>query len=169
MPAIYVDWPDKSESAKIIGVSVKTVERLADQGKLQQKFRPRIGASPIAVFNPADVQKQASIYANAANRPFTMPRDEAGVTTVSVPGFGPVGPEAFLLALQAMLDRAKPPEAPPPAPVELAHLVTRDYAVKYLGYPRDWLRDQIRDGKLKTYGAKKISRFELETLAGRHA
>ena len=68
-------WLTKAEAARKIGCSVKTVERLADTGKLEQQMRPRPGGSPVAVFNPKDVERAASERAAAEGRPYVLSTD----------------------------------------------------------------------------------------------
>ena len=160
MPEKYADWPDKNEAAKRIGVSVKTLERMADRGEIEQRMRPRPGASPQAVFNPKDVEREASKRAAVNGKPFVLPAEQA--VTVSED----TGTPPFISALEAMLERIVPKLIPAPVPpAEQPHLLTLEDVLK-LGYTRDWIRKQRKLGLLTPFG-RKYSRFELERLAGK--
>ena len=54
------DWLSIAEAAKAIGVSTRTVERLARARQLEHRLRPQAGSPAIAVYNPADVARIAS-------------------------------------------------------------------------------------------------------------
>jgi hypothetical protein len=51
------DWLTKQEAANLIGVSIRSVERLVEHGDIKQKFMKVVGRRPIAVLNPVDVEK----------------------------------------------------------------------------------------------------------------
>jgi hypothetical protein len=51
------DWLTKQEAANIIGVSIRSVERLVEHGDIKQKFMKVVGRRPIAVLDPAGVEK----------------------------------------------------------------------------------------------------------------
>ena len=157
--AKYDDWPDKTQAAQRIGVSVKTLERMADKGQIEQRMRPREGASPQAVFNPKDVEREASKRAAVNGTPFVLPADADEVPNV------PMVPRDNLIgALETMLERLVPKLLPPPAQ-EPSHLLTIEEVLR-LGYTQDWIRKQRKLGLLTRFG-RKYSRFELERLAGR--
>jgi hypothetical protein len=167
--AKYDDWPDKTQAAGRIGISVKTLERMADRGEVEQRMRPREGASPQAVFNPKDVEREASKRAAVNGKPFILP----GIQSEPEPA--PEQPQSglelpiklpanFVGLFEAMLERLVPKLLPPPAQ-EPSHLLTVE-EVLMLGYTRDWIRKQRKLGMLTPFG-RKYSRFELERLAGR--
>ena len=160
--AKFSDWPDKTAAAQRIGVSVKTLERMADRGEIEQRMRPRPGASDTAVFNPRDVEREASKRAAVNGKPFVLPAEEPDAP--SVPSVPSVPRDNLIAALEAMLERLVPKLLPPPAQ-EPSHLLTIDEVLK-LGYTRDWIRKQRKLGLLTRFGYK-YSRFELERLAGK--
>lgn len=159
--AKYSGWPDKTTAAQRIGVSVKTLERMADRGEIEQRMRPRPGASDTAVFNPRDVEREASKRAAVNGKPFVLPAEQA----MELPE--PVKANVdFVGALRMMLETVVPKLIPPPVPpAEQAHLLTLEEVLK-LGYTRDWIRKQRKLGLLTRFGLK-YSRFEMERLAGR--
>jgi hypothetical protein len=56
----YATWLTKQRAADAIGCSTKTVEKLAQDGKLQQaRWRRPTGGAAVAVFHPADVARVA--------------------------------------------------------------------------------------------------------------
>jgi len=52
-------WLTKQQASEAIGVSSKTVEKLATEGKLQSAKRPQPGRPDAAVYHPDDVQRAA--------------------------------------------------------------------------------------------------------------
>lgn len=152
--------------------------RLADDKKIQQKMRPRPGGSPLAVFNPEDVERVASERAAADARPFVMPPAAA----VSGPA-----QDRIVDLLNAMLDRLesmplaiaapapaaieapagkRPKRKPAPVPVWEKAELSMPEAVS-LGYVRDNLRDAVKAGKLPNIGTQHRYRFrrrDLDTL-----
>ena len=76
----YADWLTKEQAAQRIGVSVKTVERMADDKKLQQRLRPRPGGSPLAVFHPEDVDRAAAGRVQAEAAPFVISAAQSSST-----------------------------------------------------------------------------------------
>jgi hypothetical protein len=158
MAVELADWPDKTQAAGMLGVSVKTLERMAQKGVIEQRMRPRPGASDMACFNPKDVQKAAGEKGIVISRP----RVESSTEVQTLPPSET--PVNFVGALEAMLERLVPKLLPPPAQ-EKPHLLTiRE--VEGLGYTQDWLRRQRKLGLLTRFG-RKYSRFELERLAGK--
>ena len=144
----YQDWPTKDEAAKAMGVSVKTLERMADAGKIEQQFRPRPGRSDVAVFNPKDVEREASRRAAAVGVPFIMPSDAPGPELV------------------------KRSRSEPPAIGD--HLEHRDILslkeVRRLkGWPEEYLVQLANQGKIRFYHVpgcrgRMVRRRELEIL-----
>jgi hypothetical protein len=51
------DWLTKPEAARIIGVSIRSVERLVEHGTIKQRFLRVANRRPIAVLSPSDVEK----------------------------------------------------------------------------------------------------------------
>jgi excisionase family DNA binding protein len=50
-------WFTKQEAAQIIGCSIRSVERLVERGELKQKFLRVANRRPIAILDPAGVEK----------------------------------------------------------------------------------------------------------------
>lgn len=75
-------WPTKAEAAEMIGISTKTVEALAKSGKLQQG----VGRSPrgvaIAVYHPADVDRERKERNSAVPAFVVAPNFTSVATTV---------------------------------------------------------------------------------------
>src|SRR5262245_31375845 len=77
---------------------METVERLAADGKLEQRMRPQPGGAPRAVYDPEDVEREAVERAAAAEagKPYVMPFDvDARVATESDPPLQPGIAKAF--------------------------------------------------------------------------
>lgn len=166
MAVELADWPDKTQAAGMLGVSVKTLERMAQKGVIEQRMRPRPGASDMACFNPKDVQQAMQEKGIVISRPrVESPGTQSGFEPPQS-GLEPasVNPANFIGALEAMLERLVPKLLPPPAQ-EPSHLLTIEEVLK-LGYTRDWIRKQRKLGLLTPFG-RKYSRFELEILAGK--
>jgi excisionase family DNA binding protein len=53
----HSDWLTKAQVADAIGVSTKTVEKLAADKQLQQASVKRAGKPPIVVYHPGDVER----------------------------------------------------------------------------------------------------------------
>lgn len=171
-PKKYADWFTKQEAAQRIGISVKTVERLADAGKLQQKMRPRPGGTDVAVFHPNDVEREASERAATAGKPFVMPPGTAPAGAIV-----PAAPQTLAVPL---------PAVPPPAvrsidtaAVRLALLSVRhvplwmryDEAVAFSGLSESRLRELVKAGEIKTErgprGAVVLRHADLKRYAER--
>ena len=180
----YADWFTKQEAAQRIGVSVKTVERLADAGKLQQKMRSRPGGTDVAVFHPNDVEREASERAATAGKPFVMP---AGATPASA--IVPAAPQAGATPAGAMVPAA--PQTPLAAPdrdtgneptvaiakrlalLSIAHIalwLRYEEAVAFTGLGESRLRELVEAGAIKTergpHGSVVLRRADLERHAG---
>lgn len=69
----YATWLTKQQAADAIGVSTKTLESLAKDGKLQQAlWRRPTGGPAVAVYHPDDVARLAKERRPAA-APFVLP------------------------------------------------------------------------------------------------
>ena len=80
-------------------------------------------------------------------------------------------PESFIWMLEAMLERVMPrllppPAPPPPGPANEPYLIDRK-EIQGLGFTGDWLRKQVKAGKLHRFGRGKYSRFEFYRLIGK--
>jgi len=91
----YSGWLTKAEAATAIGVTTKTVERLAADGKIQQGAMQRQGRGPkISVYHPDDVARMAQ-ERRTGPAPFVLP---AGVTS-PVTGNGHGSSSALQIAI----------------------------------------------------------------------
>jgi hypothetical protein len=77
---MYETWHTKQEAATLLAASVKTVERLAAGGEIQQAERPVAGKRPAAVYHPDDV---ARLAAAKAPKPHIMPPEDLSVLAPS--------------------------------------------------------------------------------------
>ena len=72
-PPTIPTWLTKQQAATAIGVTTKTVERLAQDQKLQQaSWRRPTGGPEVAVYHPADVARLAKERRPGA-APFVLP------------------------------------------------------------------------------------------------
>src|SRR5690242_12118850 len=65
-------WLTKQQASETIGVSSKTVEKLAADGKLQWAKRPQPGSPPQTVYHPDDVKREAEAR-NPQIAPYVVP------------------------------------------------------------------------------------------------
>src|ERR1700688_5103207 len=103
----YSHWLTKQQAAEAIGVSTKTIEKLAAEGQFEQAYwrRPQTGAK-VSVFHPEEVERIRR-ERNPGAKPFMMPEDKqsSGDVSKSVVLLSERIPEAenLLTALAAML------------------------------------------------------------------
>lgn len=73
-PVNYSTWYSKQDASSKIGVSTKTIEQYAKDGKIQQALwrRPR-GGPRVAVYAPDDVDRLAAERRDESERPFIVP------------------------------------------------------------------------------------------------
>jgi len=71
------DWLLTMEAAMRIGCSVRTVQRLGEDKKLETRKRPQKGTPPVVVYNPDDVDRIAAEKRQAAP-PFVLPPVSTG-------------------------------------------------------------------------------------------
>ena len=115
----YSGWFTKVEAATRAGVTTKTIERWAAEGKLQQASRRQPHGPRLAVFHPGDVERLAREL-NPALPPFVEP-----VAAAPDDAPGPLVPRedvpawlAPVLALaQAHLSRMSETSQTPPEPL----------------------------------------------------
>ena len=112
----YSDWLTKDEAAAIIGVTPKTVTRMALAGQIQQGRWQREGRGPtLAVFHPEDVRRIALARRSGPPAPFLVPGEVAptngnghhgGQALAIAPGAPPAGDDLLhalvTAAMQAM-------------------------------------------------------------------
>jgi hypothetical protein len=171
----FSTWLTKDQAAAAIGVSTKTVEKLAQDGQLQQTvWRPQGRGAARAVYHPDDVTRIAQ-----QRRPglpaFVVPAGAAGPangngagamqTLSSVSAASPTGEDVLRLVFAAAL-RQLTSEKPPTSEKSEKLFLTLDEAVALSGLSPANLRRRCRSGwpgAIKDRGWK-IRRKDLESL-----
>jgi hypothetical protein len=77
----YTGWPTKAEAAELLGMSEKTIERLATRGEIQQAYRRIPNRRPTPVFNPADIETLKG--QTASGKAFVVPESAANAAPES--------------------------------------------------------------------------------------
>lgn len=173
-------WLPIADAAQRIGCSTRTIERLAQARKLEQRLRPQPGSPPVAVYNPDDVARIA-LERQPAAAPFVLPAVPAngnGNGKASLIQTGSAGANRmsqaagdedpirllFAAALRAVLS----PPSPPVSEMAETLWVTVKEAAAILGFPQADVRRLLADGDLnhrKTgRGGIRIRRKDLEAL-----
>jgi hypothetical protein len=81
----YSSWPTKAQAAEAIGVSTKTIEKLAFKRKLQQALWKRPAGGPaIVVYHPGDVERLRK-ERNPDAEPFIMSASGADAGEAAIP------------------------------------------------------------------------------------
>ena len=173
------DWLVIVEAAQQIGVSTRTVERLARAKRLEQRLRPQAGSPAVAVYNPSDVARLAK-ERRPAPPPFVLPRGSNGNGRASTESVRPS--TETLLALQTGDDPIRqlaaafrafllsPPSPPKDVTVavmaETTLFLTLTEAVARSGLSRACLLRKIKAGTLDAEKDRgwKIRRKDLEAL-----
>jgi excisionase family DNA binding protein len=172
------DWLPIADAALIIGVSTRTIERLAHAKQLEQRLRPQAGSPAVAVFNPDDVARIAR-ERRPAPAPFVVPAvgdsshgngrarghlesklDPSGIQLR--PGDDPIR-QLFAAALRAVLS---PPSPPLAVTVAETSFVTIREASRLTGLTQAYLRRQLEAGTLKAVRDRgwRIRRKDLGAL-----
>lgn len=172
-------WLTIADAANAIGVSTRTVERLAHDRKLEQRLRPQAGSPPVAVYNPTDVARIA-LERSPAPPPFVLGADPPSAST-NGNGRGqslkessgsflqplPAGDDPirqlFAAALRAVLS---PPSPPLSATVSEKLFLTIPEAAAASGLSQACLRRLIADKTLPAVRDRgwRIRRRDLELL-----
>lgn len=153
-PAIPDGFADINQAAAIGKVSVKTIRNWAAKQTIGSRIHKRPGISPIRIFSIPDIQREASKMA---------PLQAA----IAIASPGTEMHQKLITVLDGMLGRLESLPKLLAAPEEAAmDILTIDQAVAR-GYQRTWIRKQMREGKLTKVGRGRVSRFELEKLAGK--
>lgn len=172
----YTTWLTKQQAADAIGVSTKTIEKLAQERKLEQAvWRPQNRGAARAVYHPDDVARMVQERRREAV-PFVLPAGGASNGN----GHGAIARTSpfsnFEEARQAMVavvtDLAAAVRASLPAPPsETSHtsqksVLTIPEAAAASGWTEAYLRRQIKAGTLKAEKDRgwKIRRKDLEAL-----
>lgn len=160
----YADWMTKEQAAERIGVSVKTVERMADNQKLQKRQRARAGGSPIAVFHPGDVDRAAAERSKAQAAPFVISDAQSksvpairAEETASNPAFAAEFAELLGAAIANGLNAVKPSDL----------IFTPVEAAWYAKRSEKALQQLRRDGRLPNAGTSRrvlYRRVDLDKL-----
>jgi excisionase family DNA binding protein len=158
------DWLTKAQVADVIGVSTKTVEKLAADKQLQQASVRRAGKPPIVVYHPGDVERVRK-ERNPEGDAFVVPPSQTpemvdGKETAVVPRTGePTAAGAFASLMNQFGNGAR---------VRLSERMFLNIkeASELTGLTQIYLTRRIKDGTLPAIrdGAWKIRRSDLEKL-----
>ena len=160
-------WPTHTEAAAQLATNERTIRRWIEAGRLKAAYRPAAGRKPIAVVDPADIERlrteRQPVLLVEAVQTSTNPDSMPDVRIAPAPG-SPRGGDPFagLAAHLARLAAAFPAAQPKP-------WLTLSEAEAYSGLPRAWLIAQARSGALRAVnvgqGTKEFWRFNREGLA----
>lgn len=165
-------WLSKNEAADFLGVSIKTIERLASEREIEVRYRHVEGRRPEPVYNPADMDREKEKRTPAF---FRMPperpeknshakSDASETKTLAVPRL-----KLNPLALLHQLANVALAHAAPEVPLDKKLWLTLNEAEQYAGLSRRYLMRKItageigymRDGRGHGY---KLRRTDLEAL-----
>lgn len=172
------DWPTIVDAARSIGVSRRTIERLARARKLEQRLRPQAGSPAVAVYNPDDVARLAA-ERRPAPAPFVLDavqgsapgnghvrdsriENSGALTSTAAAADDPIR-QLFAAALRAVLS---PPSPPVSVTVAERPVLTLEEAAAASGWSRTYLLRKIKAGTLPAEKDRgwKIRRRDLEQL-----
>jgi hypothetical protein len=161
-PGIPEGFATLQEAAKIGNVHEKTIRNWDAKQAIGSQAHKRPGKPPMKIYSIADIQseaaKQQGIQAKVETR-------VADIAKVAENGNSAV-PEKLLDVLNGMLGRLESLPRLLPAPEAQPDVLTLDEALAR-GYQRTWIRKQMKAGLLTNVGRGRVSRFELEKLAGK--
>jgi excisionase family DNA binding protein len=151
----YTGWPTKAEAAATLGMSEKTIERLAAHGRIQQAYRRIPNRRPTPVFNPRDIEKLKG--ETVAGQPFIVDVSEEG-SERALAKPPAKREEIAALVLQALA-------APKTAPSVKLYLTVGE-AAEYTGLSATFIRRKIKAAELSALRDRgwKIRRADLEKL-----
>jgi hypothetical protein len=153
----YDGWLTKQEAAASLGLAEKTLDRMAESGKIQKGKRKRAGLPAIAVFHPDDVARIKAERGQEQPEPFLLPAD--GTARELQPAAQQQTTTALVQALTAIAERVT-------APAELKEpfFLTLKQAREVSGLPTSYLRQHfIAVGRaVKTGRGWRIRRADLE-------
>jgi excisionase family DNA binding protein len=173
MPSDLSTWLTETDAAKRIGVSVRTIRRMASKGEVERRSRPISGRRPEAVYSPEDVDRLT------AEKPFLLPpgNELPAVQAPLHPSL--VQTLMFLREVQApmythieeaMATIRKSLDAGPSARPERARpWMTIREASAYTGLTRGFLRRQVAAGELvmiRDREGVKVRKADLDRQAG---
>lgn len=159
----YSSWLTKQQAAEAIGVSTKTIEKLAEEKKIQQVYwkRPETGART-AMYHPYDVariRKERNPDAEAFVVP-SGPVADLARPAPSVDGFA----HALVQAVEKASENSERQGS-----VRIAERLFLTYAeaAQYSGLPKRHIRRLVAEGNLealRTGAGWRIRRRDLEKL-----
>ena len=151
-----VEWYSEKRTATALGVSTRTVRRMAEDGTLRRAYRPLKGRKPESVYHPEDVEREQQRI-----------RRPAPVEDTQRPGPEPT--DALRPGIQEALERFSEimrhaPLAAPPLWMSI------ETAAEYSGLSQALLRRLVTAGILPAIGdhAIKIRRADLDRLEAAH-
>jgi len=154
-------WLTKKETAAALGVSEKTVERLAVRGKLEQRLRLSDGARSVVVYNPANIE------ALRTTSVAVLPPETPGSTVVYKPQPAAPSFDAVGYQLARLVDLAVRVSDRVSDRVELSVYVSMKVAIPLTGLSRGMLLELADAGKIKRYPfgrGWRYRRADLEAL-----
>jgi len=168
-------WLPIADAAARLGVSTRTVERLAAAHRLEQRTRPQAGTPGVAVYSPESVAEEAA-KRQQAPPPFVVGGNGNGAKDLTYPNraagrdlhkftSAPDDPirQLFAAALRAVLSSPSPPVA---GTVAETPWVDVPAAAAILGRSQAYVRRQIKGGRLKAERDRRlvVRRKDLEAL-----
>ncbi len=146
----YDLWVTKDTAAEALGISVRSIERMVADGRLEQVHRNYPGRPPIALINPEDVKKASDMMVSKATL-----LEGAGSRALSNVGQH-LGPFAALAAHMAEFSQHYARER--------TLFLTLDAAATYSGLSKRLLRRSVKAGQLPAIRdrALKVHREQLE-------
>jgi hypothetical protein len=155
----YDGWMTKQEAAAYLGLAEKTLDRMAESGKIQKAKRKRAGMPALAVFHPGDLANIKAARDEEQTPPFVLPANGTGRELQ--PATQQQTATALVQALTAITERIT-------APAELKEpfFLTLKQARAVSGLPSSYLRQHfIAAGRaVKTGAGWRIRRTDLEQL-----
>lgn len=142
-------------------MSEKTIERMARRGQVQQAVKRRPGTHSIVVFHPGDVEKlKAELDAAAQPEAFVVPAGSKQRTAVmeSLTALMQVAANEIATAIGKANHTADVPLH------EKLHLNLKE-AVKVSNLPLSYLKEAMKDGRLKFFKIGSRYRFKKADLA----
>jgi len=165
-------WYEKREAAEAIGVSMKTVEKLAQTKVLQQRMvKPPGRNHKLVVYHPDDVARERK-ERNPDAPPFVLP-PAAENGSVALQRHAMSMPDAAKLGediLRALLNGSQAPKAPRLAPSELRYRIflSEDEAVAFTGLGKGTIRKLVKPlHRVGPLQSNVYRRTDLEKLSER--
>jgi excisionase family DNA binding protein len=192
VPAIPPDvskWPTEVKTAELLGVSVRTVRRMATEGKLGRSRRKVIaGRRPYAVYNPADIARakaeqqmggsQLMKVAGSHSQPSSLALVERVVGTTVKEAVREAVRETVsevVASVIEVMDRVvdkKLAAAPETSQEPLKLFLTIGEGAKVSGLSKAYLRREVQSGRLPSVRdgrSTKLRRTDLEFLGAASA